>query len=63
MSSSVDRSLADVLYDPQTSGGLLICVDRENADKLLKDLKANSVDQAAVIGKVVSEPKGTIVVS
>jgi selenide,water dikinase len=62
MSPSVDRNLADVLYDPQTSGGLLICVDQEDTDKLLKDLKAQGVDHAAAIGEVVSEPQGKIVV-
>ena len=62
MSSSIDRSFADVLYDPQTSGGLLICVGPEDADKLLKDLKAQGVDQAAIIGEVVFEPKGKIVI-
>jgi len=32
--SSVDRITQDVLFDPQTSGGLLICVDRDRADDL-----------------------------
>jgi len=62
MSPSVDRSYADVLYDPQTSGGLLICVAREDTDELLKDLKAQGVGQAAVIGEVVPKPKGKIVI-
>lgn len=62
MSPSIDRSFADVLYDPQTSGGLLICVDLEDSAALLEDLKTKGVDQAAVIGEVVSEPKGKIVV-
>jgi len=62
ISPSVDRSLADVLYDPQTSGGLLICIGREDAGGLLKNLKAQGVGQAAVIGEVVPEPKGKIVI-
>lgn len=62
MSSSVDRSFADVLYDPQTSGGLLICINRGDTDELLNDLKAKGVDQAAAIGEVVSKPQGKIVV-
>jgi selenide,water dikinase len=36
---SVDRLVQDILFDPQTSGGLLICLDRENADELLEKLK------------------------
>ena len=59
---SVDRLVQDVLFDPQTSGGLLICVDRENADKLLEKLKEKGMDSAAIIGNVATEPKERIVV-
>jgi selenide,water dikinase len=59
---SVDRSFADVLYDPQTSGGLLICVDRQDAEELVESLRSAGMERAASIGKVISEPKGKIVV-
>ena len=59
---SVDRLTQDVLFDPQTSGGLLICVDRGKADELLHNLKREGIEKAAVIGEVVSGPKETIVV-
>ena len=59
---SVDRLTQDVLFDPQTSGGLLICVDREKADSLLHDLRKKGVEKAAVIGEVISGPRETIVV-
>ena len=45
----VPRALQDILYDPQTSGGLLIAVDERDAEALLKELHA-SVPEAAVIG-------------
>jgi len=60
--SSVDRILQDVLFDPQTSGGLLICVAPEKAEELLKDLKANGIADAAIVGEVVTEPKERILV-
>ena len=60
--SSVDRLLQDILFDPQTSGGLLICVDKESADDLVKSLKKKEINDAAVIGEVLSEPTGRIVV-
>jgi selenide,water dikinase len=60
---SVDRLVQDILFDPQTSGGLLICVDRENADVLLEKLREKGMDSAAIIGDVASEPKERIVVS
>jgi selenide,water dikinase len=60
---SVDRLVQDVLFDPQTSGGLLICVDRKNADELLEKLKEKGMDNAAIIGDVATEPKERIVVT
>ena len=60
---SVDRLVQDILFDPQTSGGLLICLDRENADELLEKLKEKGMDSAAIIGNVATEPKGRIVVT
>ena len=60
--SSVDRFAQDLFFDPQTSGGLLICVDRGKADALLNDLKGKGIEKAAVIGEVISAPKEKIIV-
>jgi len=60
---SVDSLVQDVLFDPQTSGGLLICLDRENADELLEKLKEKGMDSAAIIGDVATELKERIVVT
>lgn len=59
---TVDRVLQDVLFDPQTSGGLLICVAPEEAENLLKDLKAKGIHDAAMVGEVVDGPKERILV-
>jgi len=61
-SPSVKQSVLDILYDPQTSGGLLICVDRENAGDLVNELKEKRISNCAVIGEVLSVPKGKIIV-
>jgi selenide,water dikinase len=53
VNSSVPGPLRNILLDPQTSGGLLIAVDRKQADAMLRDLIANHI-QAAKIGKVES---------
>ena len=58
--SSVDRVLQDVLFDPQTSGGLLICVAPEKAQDLLKALKAKGIRNAVGVGEVIAEPKERI---
>ncbi len=60
--TSVHRSMIDVLYDPQTSGGLLISAAPESAENLLRELRKSGVDRAAVIGEVVTDPKDTILV-
>jgi selenide,water dikinase len=59
-SPSLDNVFRDILFDPQTSGGLLICVAQEAAEDLLRKLKEKVPDQAAMIGKVVADPKGRI---
>lgn len=56
MDTAVPQHLQDVLHDPQTSGGLLVALPSEEAQKLLSGL------DAAVIGEVVSDPPGKIVV-
>ncbi len=60
---SVDLSVKDIFFDPQTSGGLLISVESESADDLVKSLKKNGINDAAVIGEVLSDPAGRVVVS
>jgi selenide,water dikinase len=50
-----------LLYDPQTSGGLLIAVDASHADSLLADL-LEAGEAAAIIGTVMNGD-GTIHVS
>jgi len=57
---TVNRILQDVLFDPQTSGGLLICVAPEKAEDLLNALKAKGVQDAAIVGEVIAEPKERI---
>jgi selenide,water dikinase len=59
---TVNRILQDVLFDPQTSGGLLICVAPEKAQDLLNALKAKGVEDAAMVGEVIAETKERIIV-
>ena len=46
----VTRAMADICYDPQTSGGLLIALPAEAAGECLEELR-ESIPQAAVIGR------------
>ena len=47
----VPQERADVLYDPQTSGGLLIAVPEERAGELMRRREAENVP-AALVGEV-----------
>ena len=40
----------EIVYDPQTSGGLLISLPEAEAEGLVKDLHAAGVPWAAVVG-------------
>lgn len=54
--------LSDILFDAQTSGGLLIAVPKEKAERMVKRLKERGIDEATIIGDVVNDPKERIVV-
>ncbi len=60
---SVPEYLQDILYDPQTSGGLLIAVSESHAAGLLKKLSDAGIADAKMIGEVVAQPKGKIAVT
>lgn len=54
---------SDILFDPQTSGGLLIAVAEAKAAQLLGKLREAGIKEAAIIGDVVSGRNGKIVVN
>ena len=60
--SPIGLELADLLLDPQTSGGLLIAVDPAQSDAALPKLRAVA-PVAAVIGRVAARAERLIVVS
>ncbi len=61
ISGDISNEKMDILYDAQTSGGLFISVEGEKAQRLLEQLHAKGVQLAAIIGEVIEEPKGRIV--
>jgi selenide,water dikinase len=56
-------SMLDILYDPQTSGGLLIAVAEEDAGGILSFLQEVGVADACIIAEVVARPKGRLILS
>lgn len=49
-----------VLYDPQTSGGLLIAIPEGQGEELVVQLKSRGVEHAVVIGRIADRSKGKI---
>ncbi|MBM4309272.1 MAG: selenide, water dikinase SelD [Deltaproteobacteria bacterium] len=60
MSSKISNLLVDVLYDPQTSGGLLISLPPSKAEELVAALKKDGHVYSCIVGEVVREPPGKI---
>jgi selenide,water dikinase len=59
---NVSKVMVDILFDPQTSGGLLMAVPVPEAEPLVKRMRREGIKEAAIIGEVVAKPKGRIVV-
>lgn len=49
--------LMDILFDPQTSGGLLIAAPAKTAGAMLTELKKAGIKEAALVGTVVERPR------
>jgi selenide,water dikinase len=60
ISPGVSEFQAEILFDPQTSGGLLIAVSPDKAALLLEKLHESGVTAAAVIGEVSDSQPGRI---
>jgi len=58
--SALSQNLSEIVFDPQTSGGLLIAVAPERAQELCDAIRRDD-PAAAIIGKVVDRKEKTIV--
>ena len=62
MSPAVPLELADIMYDPQTAGGLLISVAPQDGERLLEALGEQGVKDARLIGEVCAPEDELILV-
>ncbi|MBH27772.1 MAG: hypothetical protein CL789_00845 [Chloroflexi bacterium] len=53
----------NMLFDPQTSGGLLFSVRADFADDLLNAIEKHSGDKSWIIGRVVAGEAGRVVLA
>ena len=54
--------MEEILFDPQTSGGLLVAVGPEDVEDIMKELDNLSLP-CGVIGEVVNEKQHKIIVN
>jgi selenide,water dikinase len=50
----LDDKEEELLFDPQTSGGLLLSVPAGRADSLVRELRTAGVAHAALVGEIVA---------
>jgi selenide,water dikinase len=60
ISVKISREEEELLFDPQTSGGLLLSVPESQAKQLMNELKTEGVETAVKIGKVAPSPNPCI---
>jgi selenide, water dikinase len=54
MTKELSKEEEELLFDPQTSGGLLLSVPSAKADHLIKELKKAGIEAASLVGEVVA---------
>ena len=58
LAGTLTRPQEELLYDPQTSGGLLLALPGSQAGELLRQLHAAGIHEAAQIGDIISGAPG-----
>lgn len=56
----VPKYLSDIVFDPQTSGGLLFSCSKEDSEKILNELNELEI-KSAIVGKVIEKQEKSIV--
>jgi selenide,water dikinase len=60
IADEVADEIGELIFDPQTSGGLLIALPPNDALKLLAELQAAGNMDAAIVGRV--DPRGEFLI-
>ena len=59
---NIEPAFMDILFDPQTSGGLLIAIREEGAEDFVSRLTEKGEKGVSLIGECMREPKGKIII-
>ena len=60
IADDIDKATRAVLFDAQTSGGLLVSIPAENAERFLEHLHARGITAATIIGRITGESEGRV---
>jgi selenide,water dikinase len=60
ISENIKREVADIIFDPQTSGGLLISLPRNEAEDMVQEMHQSGISEASIIGEVIMSEKKII---
>lgn len=63
VTEDVSEDVEIALYDPQTSGGFLIAVKEDHAEKFVTKLREKGLNSAAIIGKIIARSEGKIILT
>jgi selenide, water dikinase len=59
--ADIDPVMLDILFDPQTSGGLLVAIDKNQAEDFVKRLRSKGIPDATIVGEFTENFKGKVI--
>ena len=62
ISTGVKEVYEDILYDPQTSGGLIIAMPEKDAHEYIKKLKTMYQWPVSIVGEIIGKQENDIIV-
>mgnify|MGYP001220281543 CR=1 FL=1 len=62
IADNIKRAAADLIFDPQTSGGLLISLPHIDAERMVREMKHAGITYASIIGEVRTPDRKSITV-
>jgi selenide,water dikinase len=63
VSKNVKQERSDIMFDPQTSGGLLISLPKNEAELMVKEMHGSGITHASIIGEVKALDRRGVIVS